>query len=808
MDFLLRSPGPVRVTNVSEHPASAGIPPHHPIINTLLGVRVDLHDTTIGLLYLANKQGAPEFTAQDEEAVANLAIAAGLAIENARLAESERRRQRWLEATAEMTHLLLGKVNRDEALRVVTRRVLEVSGADSSGIFLVDPADPEGMVTFDAVEGYGSEELTGVHVPRGGFLTEVLDTGRPVISPDFTRDERFDQSSEWAELLSVLGLGIFVPLVAQGEMLGALAVSWRRGSPHERTATQEAGLVEAFAGQAALALQQVQADEVDERRRHWIEAAAEITRLLLGEVDRNQAMRLVTRRMLEVSCADYGGIIVRDLADPGSHVLVHLEGRDERFPSDVRIPRQGLAARVLETGQAFQSDDFVHEEGYQPIPAWEDALAATGLGMLTPLTASGEVLGVLFTAWNRESPCARVARRETELVRSFADQAALVLQQIQAQEDRDRRQRWLEATTEMTRVLLGDVDRDEALRVVTRRLREVSGADYGGVIMIDPADPYRSLFVIIDGLGLEIAQGTRVSQRGLTARVIRSAQAFITDDLAHEPDYSPHPGLEKALSGVGLCMLTPLVASGEVLGVLVAGWLKGSPHAGAAKREHALVQSFADQAALILQRVEAQRDRGRLLVLEDRDRIAGALHHVIIQRLFDIGTRLETAAGLADNPQVQQRVTEAIGALDETTQQVRSTIFELAPDDVRTIESRLLDEIDSARALLGFTPRLVVRGPLERSVPPRIRRELVPVVREALANAATHASPHTVEVTLLASTSRLVLTVSDDGTEPGDLPAGDQIADMKERAERLGGRCAIRPREAGGTVLEWQVPVG
>src|SRR6266540_3163033 len=75
-----------------------------------------------------------------------LAAAAGVAIENARLYASGRRRQRWLEVSADITDVLLGEVDRDQALELVARRAMETAGADLAMVLLRDEATPDGLV--------------------------------------------------------------------------------------------------------------------------------------------------------------------------------------------------------------------------------------------------------------------------------------------------------------------------------------------------------------------------------------------------------------------------------------------------------------------------------------------------------------------------------------------------------------------------------------------------------------------------------------------------------------------------------------
>jgi signal transduction histidine kinase len=85
LGLLIADPGPLRLTRLSEHPDSFGFPPNHPPMTSFLGVPVKVRDEVYGNLYLTDKIGWSEFTDDDRALVEALALAAGVAIENARL---------------------------------------------------------------------------------------------------------------------------------------------------------------------------------------------------------------------------------------------------------------------------------------------------------------------------------------------------------------------------------------------------------------------------------------------------------------------------------------------------------------------------------------------------------------------------------------------------------------------------------------------------------------------------------------------------------------------------------------------------
>jgi two-component system, NarL family, sensor histidine kinase DevS len=133
---LITDPRPMRLTEISEHPASVGFPEHHPPMHAFLGVPVHVRGTVFGNLYLCDKADASTFTAEDERLVIALAAAAGVAIDNARLFAEIKTRQLWLAAAARSSSQL--EAEPSEGPAIVAREACQVSG--SAGVWLSMPA--------------------------------------------------------------------------------------------------------------------------------------------------------------------------------------------------------------------------------------------------------------------------------------------------------------------------------------------------------------------------------------------------------------------------------------------------------------------------------------------------------------------------------------------------------------------------------------------------------------------------------------------------------------------------------------------
>ncbi|GIG62995.1 histidine kinase [Longispora fulva] len=254
LGLLIEDPRPIRLPDITQHPRAYGFPAEHPPMHTFLGVPIRIRDQVYGNLYLSEKRGGGLFTDDDEEIMIALAVAAGAAIDNARLYAQSRRRQRWLEATTETSAVILGDVDRTDALRIVASRAREVAEAHLAMVLLYD--ERADTLTVEVADGGPGAALEGFALPTvGGELATVIAERHLAVVEDLGR------TATWPADLST-GTALLVPLIADGTMLGILAVAYRQGGVAFAEGPDVA-LIETFAGQAALAL--VRARARDER---------------------------------------------------------------------------------------------------------------------------------------------------------------------------------------------------------------------------------------------------------------------------------------------------------------------------------------------------------------------------------------------------------------------------------------------------------------------------------------------------------------------------------------------------------------
>jgi signal transduction histidine kinase len=246
LGLLIDEPHPIRLADISAHPASFGFPPNHPPMHSFLGVPVLVRGQVYGNLYLTEKRGGGEFTLADERLVMALATAAGLAVQNARLYEQAERRQQWLEASREITTMLLGGSSPAEVFPMLIACVREMAEADSAFLVL---RSPDGQLRAEVADGLGAVEITGTILPEQSMSALVMTDTKAIAVSDARTDGRIWQTViEAAEA----GPALFVPLGTADSMVGTLVVTNRQGGPSFPPETIT--LIESIAGQAAVAL--------------------------------------------------------------------------------------------------------------------------------------------------------------------------------------------------------------------------------------------------------------------------------------------------------------------------------------------------------------------------------------------------------------------------------------------------------------------------------------------------------------------------------------------------------------------------
>ncbi|MFF9857040.1 sensor histidine kinase [Streptomyces tendae] len=507
----------------------------------------------------------------------------------------------------------------------------------------------------------------------------------------------------------------------------------------------------------------------------------------------------------DLAHARYAAIGVVDEDGDGLTDFVH-HGLDEATVRRVgHLPdgRKGLLGALIRDPEPVRVTDLTADPRSCGFPEHHPPMRSF-LGV--PIRVQGEIFGNLYlTDKHAGEP---FDDYDLAMVRVLATEAGIAIGNARLYEAAQQRERWIDGSVAVTTALLAGGDTDDALQIVAEQARRVSGAAAGIVLL--PADGGGLEIVAVDAPGPTNALGAVVPPDNAVVAEVLAGRPVFVEDAGTDPRLDDGP-----VRSYGPVMMLPLCRDGKVLGCLVMPRARGE--GPFTRTERALGDRFASQAALALTMAEAQRDRERLAVYEDRDRIARDLHDLVIQRLFATGMMLESAQRRSAVPEVRDGVGGAVNELDVTIQEIRSAIFALqqpaeAPTGLRT---RILREITMAAVPLGFTPSHRFVGPVDTAVGDLTGKNLIAALRETLSNAFRHAHADRIEVVVDATATLpdgrpgVRLTVADDGVGVPEGGRRSGLHNLERRAESVGGASRLGPgigADGGGTTVLWEAP--
>ncbi len=427
-----------------------------------------------------------------------------------------------------------------------------------------------------------------------------------------------------------------------------------------------------------------------------------------------------------------------------------------------------------------------------------------------PVRIRDEVFGNLYLTGKRGG--GEFTEDDEAVLVALGAAAAVAVENARLYEAARRQQRWIQASAEVTTRLLSGSDPGEVLADVTRRARELSGADLA-VLALPDEEGRRLTIAYADGDGAEATRGLVLpAGQSLSGLVLTSGEPLTSADFA--TDERAARAARGAMSQIGPAELFPLGVPGNVRGVLTVGRRHGGAPFPPGQTD--VVASFAAQAGVALELAASRAEAERLSLYEDRDRIARDLHDLVIQRLYATGMSLEGTMPMITRPEVASRITNAVDAMDETIKDIRATIFALQARDSAggpDLRGDIVALVEEMTGMLGFAPSLRLGAGLGAQVGPEVAEQVLAALREAMSNAARHASASQVDVTVdVDPDGMLAVQVTDDGT---GIPAEGRrsgLRNLARRAEKLGGELRLTPADPGadrpGTRLEWRVPLG
>ena len=463
---------------------------------------------------------------------------------------------------------------------------------------------------------------------------------------------------------------------------------------------------------------------------------------------------------------------------------------------------RGLLGELASRHDPVRMADVAARPGFTGFPAGHPPMRSF-LG--APVRVGTETYGSLYLTDKMGG--GEFGDEDESLAMALAAIAGVAVDNSRLHAEARRQRQWVRAHAEVTQRLLSDDEPTAVLTMVAEQALQISGADLA-FIALPAGSPDIVTIEYAAGEGaaeaLGLASPTHHSASGI---VMASGAPLVLDDVSS--DLRAAEVVRERLT-LGPAVLVPVGRPGDVRGVLTVGRRRGSPPLAPAAAD--MVATFAAQAGIGIELAERRQAVQRVALYADRDRIARDLHDLVIQRLFATGMSLQGATSLIASTEAAGRVQQAVDELDETIRDIRAAIFRLqdrGQTGLPGAQARIVAIAEEMTRALGFAPWLRMDGRLDARVPAHVAEEMLAALREGLSNVARHASARQVDVSVETG-SHLVLTVRDDGrgiSEPGPCSG---LANLADRASRLGGTLRVTSANndaGGGTELVWSVPL-
>lgn len=596
-------------------------------------------------------------------------------------------------------------------------------------------------------------------------------------------------------------------------MIGSAAVGRDRDTLHDMDAggrhAHQPEQREGPGGAALLGLDELLSELIarahDVRQAHErLRGLLDANRMIVGDL----SLPAVLRRIIEAACglvkARYGalGVIAPNGVGLQSFITVGIDEATAASIGDLPVGK-GLLGALIDEPQPIRLSRIADDPRSTGFPENHPPMSAF-LGV--PIAVRDEVFGNLYLT---EPESGEFTADDEEVVLALAATAGVAIENARLFAQASLRQRWLQASAEITTQLLA-TEGEEPLELIAREARIIAGADVVSVVLPILGESGRLMVEVASSrTPVELAGYSFPAERTLSGRAIATGLPVMIDDAAGQTDVEVH--LSMALP-VGPVMAVPFSAGAGVRGALVVGRPIGTAPFGAADLE--MVTSFANHAAVALELAESRANEQRIMLLEDRDRIARDLHDHVIQRLFAAGLSLDGLIGSVPSD-AAGRLGAVVDQIDETIRQIRTSIFALRGHlgpELGSVRSALLAVVGEVQPLLRAAPQVRFDGPVDSVIPENVTRDIIAVVREALTNVARHAQAKSVDISLAATAERAELWICDDGVGLGDSTRRSGLANLRHRAENHGGTMAIESpvqpsSPTPGTRIRWTVPL-
>ena len=429
---------------------------------TALNVPLMREGSAIGAISLRRTE-ALLFTEQQVALLETFAHQAVIAIENVRLFTELGTRNRDLTqaldrqtATSEILHVISGsRTDLQPVFDTIVRSAVRLCGASHGGVYRFDGA----LVHSVAHDGYTPEQLrrccamwpkpvTAPHIVCRVIATRgSIRIGDVEAAPDAAPYPEVAASMRTRGARSVLA----VPMFRQDEVIGGIGIAHREVDAFSDTHME---LLKTFADQAVIAIENARLlKELEDRTQELtgsveqLTALGEVGRAVSSTLDLETVLTTIVSRAVQLSGLD-GGVVFE--YDESTEEFVHRAATETggtlaetRRATRVR-KGEGVVGRTAITLEPAQVPDITVPGAHES--RLRENLIQSGIRavLAVPMVYEGRLIGALVVSRNRSG---EFPTETIELLRTFATQSALAIQNARLFQEIERKSRQLEAAS-------------------------------------------------------------------------------------------------------------------------------------------------------------------------------------------------------------------------------------------------------------------------------------------------------------------------------------------------------------------------
>jgi PAS domain S-box-containing protein len=577
-DPRVRPPGDLRV-------------PEDESLRAVMAAPLIIRGEIIGTLIVADVLGR-HFTDDEIRLLSTVADQTALALQGVRLYAQSEARRRAAEALTHVARTLTATLDADEVAERICESILLLLGARSSTLRLLQ-ADQSLIVIAKAGEPSTLYERGHVFPPRTGVGGRAAEEGRICWSADVLADPAVDIPEALRSPIEARGnrAALAAPLRVRGSTLGVLVVGYRE----TRTfSAEELELVQAFADQAALALENARLFAAADRRGREAEALADVAGTLAEVLD----PQLVSRQIVDHLCALLAArSATLYLLEEGSGDLV-AQTMSAGVGSGISwAPRMvagtGLVGQAVRDRRPVASADFLADPTIPYADGARAALNETAHRALlaVPLVVQGRAFGAIAVG---DSTGRVFAHDEIDLAEAFARHAALGLENAQLFAAAERRRREAEFMAELARAINASLDLETVLARVVEGIQELIHGDIANIAILDrEADVMRVHYW--RGARTEAFREVRLTRdHGLSGLAWTSGRPVRTGNRSQHVGISADFADAVRAEGIVAGIAVPITIDGAVQGLIGASNRTPRPFTEA---DEAVLVRLAEHAA-------------------------------------------------------------------------------------------------------------------------------------------------------------------------------------------------------------------